>query len=271
MAESLRDFIANYCAMGDCLLGNRWRMSDNFAVKLNNLTLAYNRQPAVHHINGEFIQGELVAITGPNGAGKSTLLKAIAGVLPVFEGGIEFNGMSRKDIAYMPQAADMQREFPINILQMVCSGFWQQTSGFGQISKAKREKAMQALAEVGLSGFDKRNLDSISSGQFQRALFARVIVQDAKLILLDEPFTAIDSSTTMALLKIIHNWHNEGRTVICVLHDFEQIKENFTDCLLLAREIIAWGKPHEVLRPEHLFSARFFREAPPTTNEVCES
>lgn len=222
-------------------------MNNNFAVKLHNLTIAYNRQPAVHHVNGQFVSGELAAITGPNGAGKSTLLKAIAGILPVFEGSIEFKNLSRRDMAYMSQATDMQRDFPINILQMVCSGFWQKTGGFGQITREQQQAAMQALDEVALSGFENRNLDSISAGQFQRALFARVIVQDAKLILLDEPFTAIDTSTTTALLKIIKNWHKEGRTVICVLHDFQQIKDNFTDCLLMARETIAWGKPSEVL------------------------
>lgn len=236
--------------MADYLMGNI--MISNFAVKLNNLTIAYNRQPAVHHVNGIFASGELAAITGANGAGKSTLLKAIAGILPVFEGSIEFGDITRKDMAYMPQAADMQRDFPINILQMVCSGFWQKTGGFGEISKEQQAQALQALADVGLSGFENRNLDSISAGQFQRALFARIIVQNAKLILLDEPFTAIDSNTTAALLKIIHIWHKEGRTVICVLHDFEQIKTNFTNCLLLARETIAWGNPHEVLRPENL-------------------
>lgn len=245
-------------------------MSSDFAVKLNNLTIAYDRQPALHHINGEFINGSLTAITGPNGAGKSTLLKAISGILPVFEGSIGLGSISHKDIAYMPQASDMLRDFPINILQMVCAGFWQQCGGFGQITKSQSDKAIKALESVGLAGFEKRTLDSISSGQFQRALFARVIVQDAKLILLDEPFAAIDESTTEALLKIIKHWHSEGRTVICILHDFEQIKTNFNDCLLLARSIIAWGKPDEVLRPEHLFGARFFKAAPKETSEACE-
>lgn len=227
-------------------------MNCSFAVKLNNLTIAYNRQPAVHHVSGYFASGELAAITGANGAGKSTLLKAIAGILPVFEGSIEFGSITSRDIAYMPQAADMQRDFPVNILQMVCSGFWQQSGSFGEINKKQREQAIQALSDVGLSGFEKRNLDSISAGQFQRALFARIIVQNAKLILLDEPFTAIDANTTTALLKIIAQWHKEKRTVICVLHDFEQIKQHFTNCLLLARETIAWGNPHEVLKPENL-------------------
>ncbi|MEQ1705646.1 MAG: ABC transporter ATP-binding protein [Rickettsiales bacterium] len=236
--------------MGNYILGNN--MNNDFAVKLNNLTIAYNRQPAVHHVSGEFKTGELSAITGANGAGKSTLLKAMAGILPVFEGSIEFSDIIRSSMAYMPQAADMQRDFPVNILQMVCSGFWQQSGNFGKISKEQRKQALQALADVGLNGFENRNLDSISAGQFQRALFARIIVQNARLILLDEPFTAIDTNTTTALLKIIHGWHKEERTVICVLHDFEQIKQHFTDCLLLARETIAWGNPHEVLKPENL-------------------
>lgn len=229
-------------------------------ITLKDLTLAYDREPAVHHLNGAFASGELVAIAGPNGAGKSTLLKAIAGILTIHEGTIEFHETTRNDIAYLPQIAEIERDFPINVLQMVVSGFWKKSGGFGKITNEMREKALKALSIVGLKGFEKRSLDSLSSGQFQRALFARVIVQDAKIILLDEPFTAIDANTTTALLKLIKNWHKEGRTVIAVLNDFEQIKAHFTDCLLMAREAIAWGKPHEVLKPENLLNTRFFRE-----------
>jgi zinc/manganese transport system ATP-binding protein len=232
----------------------------NPAIILRDLTIAYNRIPAVHHLNGTFASGELTAIAGANGAGKSTLLKAIAGIMPIFEGSIEFAGISRKEMAYLPQALDLQRDFPINILQMVCSGFWRKSGGFGGIDRAQRIQAGKAIEAVGLGGLETRNLDSLSSGQFQRALFARVLVQDAKIILLDEPFTAVDAETTAALLGIIKKWHEEERTVICVLHDFEQIKENFTDCLLLARETIAWGKPREVLSPEYLFNARVFHD-----------
>lgn len=233
----------------------------NPLIKLNDLTVAYDRRPAVHHITAIFAQNGLTAITGPNGAGKSTLLKAIAGILPVFEGSIEFCGITQADMAYLPQAADVETDFPISILQMVASGFWQKTGGFRKITALQKEKAQDALIMVGLRGFDKRTLDTLSAGQLQRALFARVIVQDSPLILLDEPFTSIDSTTTDVLLNLIRKWHREKRTVICVLHDFEQIKAHFSDCLLLAREFIAFGKSHEVLRPENLFSARFFREA----------
>jgi zinc/manganese transport system ATP-binding protein len=229
------------------------------AIRLNDLTVAYERHPALHHIKGEFASGELTAVTGPNGAGKSTLLKAIAGILPTFEGSIELNGITYKDMAYMPQAADLQLDFPVSVLQMVVSGFWHHSNGFEKITDAQKKRAIQALETVGLSGFNDRTLDSLSAGQLQRALFARVLVQDAKLILLDEPFAAIDTDTTETLLNVIKMWHREKRTVICVLHDFEQIKAHFNDCLLIARECIAWGKPHEVLKPENLFNARVHR------------
>ncbi len=230
------------------------------SVKLNNITIAYNRQPAIHHVSGQFLCGSLTAITGANGAGKSTLLKAIAGILPIFEGDIEFLGISREEMAYMPQAAEIQRDFPINVMQMVASGLWHKSGSFGKITKEQKEKISQALVEVGLSGFENRNLDSISAGQFQRALFARIIVQEARLILLDEPFTAIDAVTTESLLAVVKKWHKQGRTVICILHDFEQIKANFTDCLLIAKEVVAWGEPHKVLCPEYLFNAKFYRK-----------
>ena len=257
--------------VGNFAVGGRMNANMNKIITLKDLTLAYDREPAVHHLNGEFMEGELVAIAGPNGAGKSTLLKAIAGILSIHEGTIEFHKTTRNDIAYLPQLAEIERDFPINVLQMVVSGFWKKSGGFGKITSEMREKALQALAAVGLSGFEKRTLDSLSSGQFQRSLFARVLVQDAKIILLDEPFAAIDASTTTALLKVIKNWHKEGRTVICVLHDFEQIKTNFTDCLLMARECIAWGKPSEVLKPENLLNTHFFREAYSAHKEACKA
>lgn len=231
------------------------------AVRLHDLTVAYERYPAIHHIKGDFIAGELTAVAGPNGGGKSTLLKAIAGILPIFEGSIEFCGVSRDDMAYLPQAADLQKDFPLNVLQMVTSGFWHTSNGFQTINAAQRKKAQEALAKVGLEGFDNRTLDSLSAGQLQRALFARLIVQDARLILLDEPFNAIDASTTHALLHIIQTWQAEKRTVICVLHDFNQIKEHFSDCLLIAREMVAWGKPREVLTAETLSNVCFFHGA----------
>lgn len=237
------------------------------SVTLKNVTVSYNRHPAVHHISGCFEAGSLTAIAGPNGAGKSTLLKSIAGILKPEEGHITIDGISHESVAYLPQASDMQRDFPMTVLHMVTTGFWRSTHGIKPITKPMRKRAIEALETVGLSGMGTYDLARLSAGQFQRALFARLLVQDAQLMLLDEPFNTVDAATTAHLLDIIHRWHKEGRTVICVLHDFEQIRQHFPECLLMARECIAWGAAHKTLQPENLLNARFFKE---THTHICE-
>lgn len=237
------------------------------AVHLKNLTLSYDRHPAVHHVSGEFTVGSLTALAGPNGAGKSTLLKGIAHIIAPNDGEIILGeGIT---IAYLPQAAELQRDFPLSVLQMVTTGFWHKTGGLKAIKKDARETAGAAIATVGLGGFEGRKLSTLSAGQFQRALFARLLVQDASLILLDEPFTAIDAETTTTLLHIILRWHKEGRSVICALHDLDQIRRHFPDCLLLARRAVAWGKSSEVLQPKNLTEAKLFHEAWDTHAGAC--
>ncbi len=235
-------------------------------VTLENVTLSYNRHPAVHHVSGSFERGSLTAIAGPNGAGKSTLLKAIAGIITPDEGRIASN----ERIAYLPQASEMQRDFPSTVLQMVTTGFWHKTGGLRAITPAMKEQARTAMLQVGLNGLETRDIGSLSAGQFQRALFARLLIQDATLILLDEPFNAIDETTTRHLMEIIQRWHKDGRTVICVLHDFELIRNHFPSCLLLARECVAWGSSVKTLHPENLLNARFFRPDFATASEICE-
>lgn len=239
-------------------------------ITIKNVTVSYDRHPAVHHLSGSFARGSLTAITGSNGAGKSSLLKAIAGVLQPFEGSIEFSGVTQREIAYLPQAADLQRDFPLSVLQMVSSGYWRKSKAFGGISKAQKQGAIAAIERVGLKDFADRTLDTLSAGQFQRALFARLLVQDSQLILLDEPFTAIDEKTTKTLISIVQDWHAQGRTILCVLHDFEQIKTFFPDCLLMARKCVAWGSSQEVLKPENLLPVQFFKEATAHNHEICE-
>jgi zinc/manganese transport system ATP-binding protein len=240
------------------------------SVKLENITLSYDRHPAVHHLSGDFKSGSLTAIAGPNGAGKSTLLKGIAGILAPEEGRIVVDSSCAGNIAYLPQAAEIQRDFPLSVEHMVSMGFWQKTGFSGHITHALREQAREAIDAVGLRGFESRTLDTLSAGQLQRALFARLLLQDAKLILLDEPFNAIDTDTTLRLIEIVKRWHAEARTVICVLHDFHQIREIFPECLLMARECVAWGASKDALHPEKLLKARFFQPAYPDHAEPCE-
>jgi len=230
------------------------------SVRLDDLTLAYHRQPAVHHISGRFAPGSLTAIVGPNGAGKSTLLKGLMGLIPVSAGQIRLDDISRRDIAYLPQSAEIDRSFPIDVLDLVSLGAWRKSGFFGRITGAHLARVADAIRAVGLEGFEKRTIGSLSGGQLQRALFARMLVQDARLLLLDEPFTAIDSRTTADLLRIVRNWNAEGRTIIAVLHDIELVREHFPETLLIARELVGWGPTGTVLTKERLREARNLSE-----------
>jgi zinc/manganese transport system ATP-binding protein len=239
------------------------------AVCIDDLTVTYRRHPAVHHLSGEFACGSLTAIVGPNGAGKSSLLAALVGRVKPATGRVHFSDAVRGELAYLPQQAEVDRSFPIGVEDVVALGHWSRSGGFGAITAAMRDQARAALHAVGLGGFERRSVAELSVGQFQRVLFARVLLQDARLILLDEPFSAIDARTTADLLQVIHRWHGEARTVVAVLHDLEQVRTNFPDTLLLAREAIAWGPTAEVLRAENLFKARQMAEAWDDGAAVC--
>jgi zinc/manganese transport system ATP-binding protein len=228
---------------------------------LRNVTLGYDRHPAVHHLSGEVAAGALLAVVGPNGAGKSTLFRGLTGILKPLSGSISLGGLDARDIAYLPQTADIDRSFPITVFDFVGTGLWRATGPFGGIGKAGRGKMAQALAAVGLTGFENRTIGTLSGGQLQRLLFARVMLQDARLIVLDEPFNAIDSRTARDLLMLVKRWREEGRTVLAALHDLEMVRDNFPETLLLARGPVAWGPTAEVLTPENLLVAMRMCEA----------
>jgi zinc/manganese transport system ATP-binding protein len=228
---------------------------------LHDLTLGYNGHPAVHHLDGTFAKGSLTAVVGPNGSGKSTLLKGLAGFLQPIDGHIHRNGFSTYDIAYLPQAGTLELGFPATVGDLVSLGLWRKRGMFEAFRKKDSRDIEHALAAVGLAGFQARAIDTLSGGQLQRALFARVMLQDADVILLDEPFTAIDSKTVADLLQLVHRWHGEQRTLIAVLHDDDVVRENFPDAVLLARESVAWGPTMETLKPENLLKARRMHEA----------
>lgn len=239
------------------------------ALNFRDLTLGYDRHPAVHHLDGPVNEGALLAVIGPNGAGKSTLLKGIVGALSPLAGSIERKHFTR-DIAYLPQIAEIDRSFPISVYDLVAMGLWRSSGLLGGIGAKQGGRIRQAIATVGLSGFEDRGIGTLSGGQMQRALFARLLLQDARLILLDEPFTSLDSRTVSDLLQIIERWHREKRTVLAVLHDNEIVKEKFPETLLLAREPVAWGPTRDVLHAENLLRARRMCEAFDNHAGVCE-
>jgi zinc/manganese transport system ATP-binding protein len=231
------------------------------ALRFSNLTLGYERHPAVHHLDGDVDKGSLLAVVGPNGAGKSTLFKGIVGSLRPLAGRIERGGLTVRDIAYLPQIADIDRSFPINVYDMVSMGLWRRSGLFGGIRRKERAEIETAIAAVGLTGFEDRAIATLSGGQMQRTLFARLLLQDAELIVLDEPFNAIDAKTCADLLDLVRRWHSERRTVLAALHDIEVVKAAFPDTLLLARAPVAWGPTRDVLTPENLLKARRMCEA----------
>ncbi|MEA2833514.1 MAG: zinc/manganese transport system ATP-binding protein [Methylobacteriaceae bacterium] len=236
--------------------------SPGSAIKFDNLTLGYDRHPAVHHLDGTIPSGSLLAIVGPNGAGKSTLLKGIAGALTPLNGRIEIGptAPTRPRIAYLPQLTALDRTFPITVTDIVASGLWHKAGLFRSIGPRDTAVIDEALAAVGLAGFEQRWIGSLSGGQFQRALFARLMLQDAPIILLDEPLNAIDAKTAADLLHVVKRWHGESRTIVAALHDLHVVRSIFPQTLLLAREAIAWGATQDVLTPQNLNAARRMSE-----------
>src|ERR1700730_4812178 len=150
-------------------------------LQFRDLTLGYERHPAVHHLTGTVEQGAMIAVVGPNGAGKSTLFKGVVGLLKPLPGQIERGGLAPRDLAYLPQVAEIDRTFPINVYDMVAIGLWRRKGPFGGIDRKDHAAIEAGLAAVGLTGFEQRGIGTLSGGQMQRMLFARLLVQDSRV------------------------------------------------------------------------------------------
>jgi zinc/manganese transport system ATP-binding protein len=222
------------------------------AIKLDRLTLGYGGESAVESASGAFAMGRSTVVVGPNGSGKSTLLKAIAGRMKPVAGGLHIDGVAPRQIAWLPQEAGVDRAFPIALADFVALGFERRLGLFRGLGAAERAALADAIAAVGLEGLERRPIASLSGGQFQRALFARVIAEDAPVILLDEPFAGQDSRTTADLICVIDRWRAEGRTLVIVLHDLALARSLGDETLVMARGCLAWGPTAEVLTPDHL-------------------
>ncbi|MCX7381731.1 MAG: ABC transporter ATP-binding protein [Alphaproteobacteria bacterium] len=233
-------------------------------IELHNLTCLYGRRPAVHHVSGRFETGTMTAIVGPNGAGKTTLMRTLAGLHSDFEGRVVRHGR----IGLLPQTPSLDKAFPITAAEVVAMGG---IAGLGPLGAApSAARVGEALHSVGMSGFERRLVGTLSAGQFQRLLFARLTLQDAPVMLLDEPFAAVDARTTADLMRLLHRWHDEGRTIVAVLHDLDLVAREFPRTLLLARDKIAWDRTAVALSPEHRLRARLTAEAWVDDPALCQ-
>jgi zinc/manganese transport system ATP-binding protein len=228
-----------------------------FMINIINLCVNYKDSCALDGVSTKIKKGDLVAVVGANGAGKSTLLKSIMGQLKPSSGHVDLGQLSPKDIAYLPQSHQIDRKFPITVREFVSAGAWQRTGFWRVFSQTEKVSLQQALSKVNLIGVEERQISTLSGGQFQRMLFARMLMQDAEIILLDEPFAAIDAQTTVDLMDVIHNCQTQGKTIITVIHDLALVNRFFPKVILLAKHLIGSGKTKLIMTGENLSKAGY--------------
>jgi zinc/manganese transport system ATP-binding protein len=235
-------------------------------ISVRNLSVRYGDRPAFESLTGEFAPASITAVVGPNGAGKSSLLKALAGIIRPATGEVTCAAIERHRVAYLPQRDQLDRGFPITVAELVALGDWRNFGAVREPPQRLAARVDEALAAVGLSGVADQQIAELSVGQFQRALFARLLLQDADVILLDEPFASLDENTTEDLLHFLQRWQTEGRTVVAVLHDLDQVRRYFPSTLLLARSPIAWGETSLSLSADNLARAQKALNPPESAN-----
>jgi manganese/iron transport system ATP-binding protein len=226
------------------------------ALVLDDVAAAYGREPVLEGVRGTLAPGSALALIGPNGAGKTTLIKAILGLVPLTAGRIEVLGTSpanaRARVAYVPQADALDQQFPVSVLQVVLMGRYRKIGWLRRPGKADRAAALAALEEVGLAVRARDRFGVLSGGQRQRVLLARAVAQEARLLLLDEPFNGVDATTTEALLAVLDRLRADGVAVVMSTHDLAVAHLVCDDACLLNHHQVAFGPIDDALRPELL-------------------
>ncbi|MGB0683181.1 MAG: metal ABC transporter ATP-binding protein [Magnetovibrionaceae bacterium] len=216
------------------------------------LSLGYHGNPLLDDVVFDVKKGDVLAVVGHNGSGKSTFVKTLLGVIPAVGGHLLWGRGRPEEIAYLGQLTEFDRCFPVRVRDLATMGAWHGLGFLGAITGERRRRVDEALVRCGIEEIADQPIHELSSGQLQRALFARTIVQDAPLILLDEPFTAVDQTTEDKLLGLIDAWANEGRSVILVVHDLTAVLRHCNKALLLGNGLCRYGAPRDVLTPENL-------------------
>jgi len=229
---------------------------DAAPLSVYDLTVAYHRKPVIWDVGFDVPAGALVGIVGPNGSGKSTLLKAVMDLIPRAAGRIQVLGKSyrqnRHRVGYVPQRESVDWDFPVDALDVVTMGLYSKIGWCRPVRKKHRQAAMEALRRVGIAEFAHRQISQLSGGQQQRTFLARALVQDADLYLMDEPFAAVDAATERAIVEILHEMKQSGKTTVVIHHDLQTVPEYFDYVVLLNMRVVAHGPVEEVFTSENL-------------------
>lgn len=230
-------------------------------LQVRNLSLGYPDLTLFRGLSMELEHGSTLAILGANGSGKSTFVKMILGLITPLSGDLKWPKGKPQTVGYLAQMTEFDRRFPIRVRDLAAMGAWQGFGLAGSLDKSMRDKIDQALDTAGVSEIADRSIHTLSGGQLQRALFARVIMQDASLIILDEPFAAVDQTTESHLLSIINQWRDEGRAIALVVHDLSSVLDRCDRALLLGNGIATHGLVDEVLTPDQLVQQKYMSES----------
>ncbi|GIP54717.1 metal ABC transporter ATP-binding protein [Paenibacillus vini] len=228
----------------------------SYPLEVNHLTVAYQKKPVLNSVSFQIPSGKLIGVLGPNGAGKSTLLKAVLGLIPKVEGEVSIFGRPyremRKSVGYVPQRESVDWDFPTNALDVVMMGRYGHLGWFRRPGSKEREIALECLSKVGMADYAGRQISQLSGGQQQRVFLARALAQNANLYFMDEPFAGVDATTEKAIIQLLHELKEQGKTVLVVHHDLSTVQEYFDHVLLLNGELIAAGPTKEIFTPDHL-------------------
>jgi len=226
------------------------------AIRISDLTVAYQRKPVLWEINLAIPKGALVGLVGPNGAGKSTLIKSIMEMVPRISGKIEIAGESlakqRRNVAYVPQRESVDWDFPATVMDVVTMGLYREIGWLLPIRKEHRQRALQALEQVGIAELADRQISQLSGGQQQRTFLARALVQSAEIFLMDEPFAAVDAATEQSIIQLLRQQQQAGKTTLVVHHDLHTVPDYFDYLILLNVRAVAWGPMQSTFTRENL-------------------
>ena len=228
----------------------------NAPLSIDDMTVAYHHKPVLWDIEYDAPEGKLIGIIGPNGAGKSTLIKAVMDLVPRASGRVMIYGKpyakQRNLVGYVPQRESVDWDFPVNALDVVTMGRYGKIGWCRPVRKQDKDAALHALERVGMADYAHRQISQLSGGQQQRVFLARALAQDAKIYFMDEPFAGVDAGTEGAIIAILQELIQRGRTVFVVHHDLQTVRHYFDELIMLNMRIVARGPTEDVFTQENL-------------------